>query len=302
MATFDRHYDTMTELMAVQPHETNTKRYAAAHSFLGTTDNPRDPDAGRNPNRRKEWWGVPSVRQIIEMEDKGWPEGLDEIWRALEKLDAPQVASIRRKKVRSDFGDHLDMQAVFRGELDRAWEATTRELRYHVGMTTTTVFVDMCASWMRNADEMFWRGATAVVLADAFEKSGRAVRIVGFSTASNQYESHHGDTTTSILVKDYEDVLNLEKTAMITALSGFWRYWFWRSWASIPARLTAGFGRVKHFENGPIKDVERLPKPLQEMVSDEANVMISNVWSEDQAAELLSTMRGETYDEREVQV
>jgi hypothetical protein len=298
MSDFDKHYDTMTELMAVEPHEINMRAYGHQHSFLGTTDNPRDGDAGRSRQSRMKWWGVPSVKDIIKMEDKGWPQGLDRIWGMLEQLEAPQVASVRRKKIRSDFGDHLDMQSVFRGELDRAWEATTRELRYHVGMTTTTIFVDMCASWRTKAEEMFWRGATAVVLADAFEKSGRTVRIIGFSSCHHPYQNHREGMTTSILIKDYEDMLNLEKTAMITALAGFWRYWFWRSWASVPVRLGAGFGMVRHFQNGPIKDLTRLPDALQKMASDEANVMISSVWDHYDASKLLKTMSGETYAER----
>lgn len=294
---YDEHYESIAELMEVQPHPVNIRRWAHEFSCINGKDNPKDPGPGKKRAKRLRWWGVPSVKDIIAMKDEGWHEGVAIIFDLLERLEVPQVASIRRKRIRGDFGDHLDLQAVFRGELDKAWETTTRELKYHVGLTTTSIFVDISAAYLVQAHEMFWRGAVTVVLADALEKSGRPVRVIAFDTVHRPYQNTWMDRTTSLMLKDYSDPLHLEKMAMVTGLAGFWRYWFWRSWASAPDTLRPGFGYVHHFDNGPI-DVDDLPKPLEKLASDEANIVISSIWNHGAAQNFLSSLTSEVYGRR----
>jgi len=136
-------------------------------------------------------------------------------------------------------------------------------------------------------------------LADALERAGRSARIIGFTHLDSQYVNHGGaQTTTSILLKDYSDRLDLNMLAVTTALAGFYRTWVWRSWASAEQRLASGYGHCRHFSNGLVQ-TDTLPIPLQDQAGEAANVMISNVWSQSQAEEFLREMGSSFGEEQE---
>ena len=280
----DRHYESVQELMTVRPSAENI----AAH---GTNAFMQLRTTGGSHYGGRSWWGLDDIEEVIQVTKDGWPAGLDKVWRSLQTLAMPALTSVRRRKVRKSLGDHLDIQRVYQGDLEHAWESTERHPTRGVGHTTTTIFVDINASYSTDAESMFWRGAVAIVLADALERAGRSARIVGFTHLESQYRGHYGETTTSILLKDYADRLDLGMLAVTTALSGFYRCWVWRSWAAAREVLNSGFGHCKHFSNGMVK-VESLPQPLQEQAGEAANVMISSVWSQGQALALLKEMGG----------
>jgi len=288
----DRHYESVAELMAVKPSATNA-RTERNESFIQLRS------VGHYAHKGQSWWGVRNVEEVVRISKDGWPAGLEKVWSSLQVLEMPEMISVRRKKVRKSFGDHLDIQRVYQGDLERAWESTERHPSRGVGHTTTTIFVDINASYSTTADSCFWRGACAIVLADALERAGRSARIIGFTHLDSQYIGHGGQhTTTSILLKDYSDRLDLNYLALTTALAGFYRTWIWRSWASAEQQLASGYGHCRHFSNGLV-DKETLPRPLQDQAGEAANVMISSVWSQSQAEKFLREMGGSFGEEQE---
>ena len=65
--------------------------------------------------------GVDGVNKAIR---EGWPEGVkmaNEIKEELGNVELPSAPCIKRKRRRGDFGEEVDMQKVYSGQLDTAW-------------------------------------------------------------------------------------------------------------------------------------------------------------------------------------
>ena len=93
-------------------------------------------------NGRDDWLGAPNVTELQNRLERGWADGVKRIEQiATRELSAP--ASVRRRRVRGDAGDELDMQAVWRGDLNRAWSRTRRANR--VGSRTVSSVIDLAA-------------------------------------------------------------------------------------------------------------------------------------------------------------
>lgn len=111
----------------------------------------------------------------------GWHDGLRRIEEAIGGLgEAPQPIGNRRRRIRGDFGDSVDMQRVYAGNLPQAWERMKRQPR--AGNRKITLLVDALARAGADSDTIFWRGAAAVALCDSLTASGFNVEvIVGFA-------------------------------------------------------------------------------------------------------------------------
>ena len=186
-----------------QSHVADSKKF-----FTRPSDNPQT------------WLGAPSVAELQTRLKNGWPEGVKKIEQiATRELSAP--ASVRRRRVRSDAGDELDMQAVWRGDLNRAWTRTRRANR--VGTRSVTIVIDLCASAGVSSDKLFWRGASALRLAQLLTESGYSVALYG-GFGGNRCDST-GKLAIGQLVeiKSQDAPLDMDKLAALTAMAGFFR-------------------------------------------------------------------------------
>jgi hypothetical protein len=174
-------------------------------------------EGGDNPNR---WYGAPSFAVLQERLTKGWSEGVERLMKiAIRDFD---TVSIRRRRYRTDQGDELDMQAVWRGDMSRAWTRTRRQSRAG-GVRTVTIVCNLGGSASTDSSELFWRGASALRLADALTTAGYNVAIIGAEVGSDTGASKNAQLAQFIEIKAADQPLDLSALASITCMAGFFR-------------------------------------------------------------------------------
>lgn len=230
--------------------------------------------------------GAPALQRIVA---RGWPEGRRRAEESITRVEVPRIRSVKRQRVRSDAGDHLDMQRVYSGDLDTAWETTRRDVGVSFKSPLVSLVVNIGANARVSAESLFWRGAAALVACDALESSGRRVEIIAYCSTMYCYEntgSHQCPHGIEIVrVKAHEDAVNLDALASVLALAGFFRYYTFMMELSAPFRVSPGFGSAD----------QRVPTAEQLGISPNSEVIhLSNIWTREETQEFVSSLVGTT--------
>jgi hypothetical protein len=233
---------------------------------------------GPAPSGRSSSWFGTEPENVVPYSkgERVWRHGLDRM-SSLVAADLAGISSIRRVKTRGDFGDFIDMQRVYAGQLDRAWDTTTRVRATGVGRVVTTVMVNIGGNCHEAPDAFFWRGAAAVRLCDALERSGRSVRIVLFSHIKRLFEGYRDEhTVIGVVFKREGESIDIHSLTVATALSGWFRYWMFRALQSFPMRATGDLGCSQHHRAGPV-NFDAVPATMREMAGDAGTVMVDSI-------------------------
>lgn len=169
--------------------------------------------------RGQDWYGAPTFTELQRRLREGWPDGSRRLLEIASRDINP--ASIRRRRVRADQGDEVDMQAVWRGDMSRAWTRTRRQNRS--GVRSVSIIVNLGASGSVSADRLFWRGASALKLASALTEAGYSVAIYGAASAKNSDENATMDDVQFVSIKDEDQPLDIDRLAALTAMPGYFR-------------------------------------------------------------------------------
>jgi hypothetical protein len=170
--------------------------------------------------------GVPAVRAAVR---DGWADGVQRMRDALREIgDTPAPRSLRRSLARGDYGDELDIHAVYRGAFDRAW--TRRTKRERIGRANVRLIAHILDNSSANAKDTFWRGAAVLRLADALSEAGYNVEIwAGYCThryaKSSAREFEAWACLDTITVKPASAPLDINALAASLCLTGFARVW-----------------------------------------------------------------------------
>ena len=157
-------------------------------------------------------------------------EGVPAIQKRLETLlqditpTLPRAVGISRRVRRGDTGDNLDIHAVNRGEVDRAWTSSRRTLRVSTG--AIRIVVDIGGNASQNADAMQWRGIAAAALAHCIEKAGYNVEIVAaWAVSSYLRDARNGNNWAlcTATVKGRSGKTDLGLMSSTVCLPGFFR-------------------------------------------------------------------------------
>ncbi len=194
---------------------------AATTELVNTANRPHVVECIDSCGGGASWYGAgcKTGKDVIRMLSDGWPEGRKRLAELTAELLQVEVHAKdrRRKRVRADFGDSVDIHAIYAGHLDSAWEIAKR--RETFGPQHVDILANMICSGCENADVLFWRGAAAIVLADKLEAAGYTVRIVvGFGGRNDQGEQ----TSCRVTVKEHDKPLDIASTASVI-LPGFFR-------------------------------------------------------------------------------
>ena len=249
------HFETIDDLLNIEIPKAN--RSAMLHNHNET---------------KRSWWGIDGgYKGVINAISRGWPEGLHRAQEQLQLMQLPRVRSSRRRRVQSDFGDSFDIQKMYAGKLDQAWQTTERVRSTNVGQHNATIIVELALSASVAAESAFWRGATAVMLADMLQTAGRNVKIIGMNTVSGLYSGGIGTgklNCTSVVLKDYTQPLDLD-LLIATTSAGMNRSLMFDS-----KYLHTKFGRIKGSLGVPRTGF------LPEYLDDGSNVIrVEDIWS-----------------------
>lgn len=172
-------------------------------------------------NRHQDFWtGCDSAEQFAKRIKQGWVDGAERLMKLPIKEVEP--TSIRRIRYRGEQGDDLDIHRVYRGELDTAWEYRKRGSRSSVGRHITIV-CNIAANCNVSADKLFWRGASALRLAETLESAGYCVRLVAGMGASGIDSDGNVDNGYLFEIKSPDQPIDIANLASIVCLPGYFR-------------------------------------------------------------------------------
>lgn len=142
----------------------------------------------------------------------------------IENIEAPEVKveSRKRKRHKGAIGDTLDIHAVYRGELDRAWTYTKRDM-HDGGMKNITLLVNIGDNCGISSSALGWRGAVALKVCDVMTEAGYNVRIIANQMTEDVTRDDNGYGYNCTTVKDFDEYLDVPKLAAIFCRAGFFR-------------------------------------------------------------------------------
>ena len=175
---------------------------------------------GKAADRGQEWLGAPTLSELRRRLTQGWPEGVERLQKlAIRELNP---TSLRRRRYKADQGDELDIQAVYAGNLSRAWSKTRRQSRAGTNRTVTLV-CNLADSAGTDSADLFWRGAATLRVADALTEAGYNVGIYGAITSASCSKDSTVDSSQFIEIKSPDTPLDTSALAAITAMPGWFR-------------------------------------------------------------------------------
>jgi len=195
-------------------------------------------------NLQTSWWGWQGgFAELLNKVKVGWPEGAEIIRNELAEATPQfaQIRSARRRRQFSNAGDFLDIQRVYSGNLDRAWQTTEREAHNQHGSNNAVILVNLVASGYVPAEQARWRGFAAAALVDMLISSGRNVQLWAVTPVHDLIPRFGRRVVISYLIKDFDDMMDLEYVAVMTSTAAF-RGFVFRSLASQPEDIHYHFG------------------------------------------------------------
>ncbi len=232
--------------------------------------------------------GVSSKRALDTLVRDGWDEGVSIMNELSAELTAPRLRNVRRVRQRGDFGDAVDMQAVYGGSLDTAWERTQRAIRTSSTGNAITLAVQLSVAWSYDASYLHWSGAAVVKLADALVASGRNVQVLGVWNAKSIYIT--GDVKHCALAftaKEFGEPIDQARLMTILGHPAFLRYYVFRAALAAPFQSNKMIGYPSQelpkmvTDHEPPGSVIYIPRPLsrddaQRAITDAINTVTSS--------------------------
>ena len=205
--------------------------FYTAEDFLEfCTKTPRTQDF-RDGYVRPEWYGLENemegdtceFRVMTRLMREGWENGVNLMSEVESQIELPQARSLKRRRIRSDQGDDVDMQRIYSGNLDTAWSKMKRQ--FCRGPMRLRIVIDAISIGGVDADDMKWQGVAAMKLTDVLTAAGYSVQVESAFHGKGGRSAQEGDGERDlrVIVKNYSSPLELHTLATTTALPGFFR-------------------------------------------------------------------------------
>jgi hypothetical protein len=206
------HYPSFQDLTSDKAKTPENDRLDAAYCYNNTA----------NAN----WYGAgcKEAKEFVRLAGEGWPELVSAVQRKAAELvfnpDVMPVAitqAMKRKRIRSDRGNELDIHRVYQGRSDVAWSDTRRELQ-NVRRRAVHLYVNIGGLAMEDAVASQWRAAAAYRVCELFQRSGYSVEITVGASASGVFPDKSYMTHTSFTAKSSAMPMNLNMLALQATL------------------------------------------------------------------------------------
>lgn len=238
-------FNSISELMDYEQEPDvdsyNRKRFEKYIGRTSTNETFRPRELGPYNSTRKE---------VIEHALLGHPEMFKKLKVMMKQLDQAtgkntmdyeqNISVVKRMRKRDYFGDELDIHKVYQGQLDKAWERRQR-IEVDSKMHLVTILIDYVGNWDENATNSLWRSAVACRIAEELESAGKTVKIMVGSMTNSPMQYDRRKSATSIVIKDYNQPLNLERLAAMTHL-GFFRTFGFAALCAHKYKVNSGLG------------------------------------------------------------
>lgn len=245
------------------------------------------PTVAYNTDCSVSWNGTSSRAELDKYVRDGWPAMERRMLAKLDSIELPAAAQRveikrKRRRVKGDFGNEVDIHAIRQGKLDTAWTRTVMEQRETVGNRLVHVVINMAARSTDYFDDALWAGAAVLRIYEALTSMGKSVAITMTSGTHNRYST--GEMSfVSCRVKNYGEPMDTVKLASLVNL-GFYRMYLMRHLAACHPTLR------RRYDGGmPADTYAVLPWSAQmDKEAGAAVVMIGRCYSESAAKQIVA--------------
>lgn len=222
----ERHFESISEYMDLRPSSHNADFW---RNYTGY-------------GQSIKWFGIDGgIGVTLKTIRVGWEDGLRKVEESMRSITVPPSTGLRRRTVRGDHGDELDIHRVNNGQFDTAW---TRRARRNAafGHAQKTIFVPLSVNSVIDSSVLFWRGAAAVILADALVANGYSVEIVGMCASNSIDMGNRFDVSDTFIIKSHDMPLDRTELATAACLAGFYRIHGFKAWVSHDFKVRNSLG------------------------------------------------------------
>jgi hypothetical protein len=150
------------------------------------------------------------------------------------------ISKRKRRKTRGDFGDSVDIHMVNQGRCGEAW---TRMKKVDVDAIDPliTIVIDIVGNASEKCESSFWRASVALYVCEELLKAGKSVKIIVAEVGANAMVNNSKLLTTSIVIKDYNQPVSIERVAAMVHF-GFFRTFNFGAMAVQDSKLRSSLG------------------------------------------------------------
>ena len=195
---------------------------------------------GRHGPQFREWYGVNSIRDVLNLQRGGWPEGVTRLKAFQKKLKTklPPVRRTRKTKVWGNNGGYCDLGQVMKGRINTAWVRSKPAAgsKKKQKAPIVPILVEVGGPCTLSQNQLFWGPATALVLCEYLQSLRYSVEISTYQQVASLPVGSpgcgiFGNTTDDsplftvrTFVKQAHQSMNLKNLAIV-ACAAFPRYY-----------------------------------------------------------------------------
>jgi hypothetical protein len=210
-----------------------------------------------------------SWSDLLAQANANWAQGQEIIARILEEMagcELPAPTSVRRRARWAEDGDELDNDRLRAGQQD-CWRAMARQSCRQP--RTISIVVNVVTPGSRDSQEVMWRGAAGVVLANILEQAGYWVEFWAAEYGHNTYRDGL-PVLQAVCVKRADQPLDL--STLVNTISGwFYRTVFFQSYHTHAVKPVPGYG--------PCGTITEKTECVRELTGNGEVVVIDGIWS-----------------------
>jgi hypothetical protein len=202
-----------------------------------------------------------------------WPEGLDLVQEMLFQLrnvsgQARPKSRVRRGRWSADDGDEIDVDRLRAGQ--DCWRQTVRE--EHDAPQTLCLVFSLCTPGSCQSEEVLWRGAVAIILADLLEACGYRIELWAVNYTTYYCGGCYADGSDAFqAVRLKASASPLDIASLVNGIAGwFYRTVVFQSYHVETVKVQSGLGVVQRI-------TEDLPL-VRELAGNARIVTIDGVW------------------------
>lgn len=205
-------------------HSNPTKmvEFDSVHEFVKLKDNNNSNKIwqsviARFPENSTDWFGVRTLSEFEDVLDKGHPRYVSLVRN--NPISVPTPRSIRRRPIRGEYGDDLDIHKVYGGQISTAWRRSAGRLK--IGTRNIRIVMNNSHSHDVSESAAKWVGIAALSAAEALESAGYNIAIDTIDGSDGA--SDEQNICFLVPVKVYEMPLDIQSLTAIVCFTGFFR-------------------------------------------------------------------------------
>lgn len=168
-----------------------------------------------------DWFGLMNYEAVFKAVEQGNQQLTDKLLEHSITRKLPAAIGIGRQLFRSDMGDELDIHAVNKGDVSRAWSSKRRVVKR--ARSNIKIVVDIGANCNVEASVLQCRGLAGAGLAMALEKAGYSVAVLGAFALNGAINNDNRQIVCTVQIKPAVGRISAGILASTVCLAGFWR-------------------------------------------------------------------------------